>query len=67
MDSRTGCASTTSTSATAPRITAVVSELADLEVLVNNAGYGLIGGVEQTDLAQVREKLRDRTCSEPWR
>ncbi len=38
-------------------ITAVVSELADLEVLVNNAGYGLIGGVEQTDLAQVRENF----------
>jgi NAD(P)-dependent dehydrogenase (short-subunit alcohol dehydrogenase family) len=38
-------------------VKAVVSEIANLEVLINNAGYGLIGGIEQTDLARVRENF----------
>jgi NAD(P)-dependent dehydrogenase (short-subunit alcohol dehydrogenase family) len=38
-------------------IKAVVSEIANVEVLINNAGYGLIGGIEQTELARVRENF----------
>jgi NAD(P)-dependent dehydrogenase (short-subunit alcohol dehydrogenase family) len=38
-------------------IEAVVGEVAGLEVLINNAGYGLIGGIEQTELSRVRENF----------
>jgi NAD(P)-dependent dehydrogenase (short-subunit alcohol dehydrogenase family) len=40
-----------------PQIKTVVGEITNLEVLINNAGYGLIGGVEQTELARVRENF----------
>jgi NAD(P)-dependent dehydrogenase (short-subunit alcohol dehydrogenase family) len=39
------------------QITAVVGEIENLEVLINNAGYGLIGGIEQTELSRVRENF----------
>ena len=39
------------------QIRAVVADVADLEVLINNAGYGLIGGIEQTELSRVRENF----------
>ena len=38
-------------------IEAVVDQVANIEVLINNAGYGLIGGIEQTALSQVRENF----------
>jgi NAD(P)-dependent dehydrogenase (short-subunit alcohol dehydrogenase family) len=40
-----------------PQIKTVVAGIANLEVLINNAGYGLIGGIEQTELARVRENF----------
>jgi NAD(P)-dependent dehydrogenase (short-subunit alcohol dehydrogenase family) len=38
-------------------IEAVVGAVGDLDVLINNAGYGLIGGVEQVELDRVRESF----------
>src|SRR2546421_4521450 len=35
-------------------IQAVVGAIGSIEVLINNAGYGLIGGVEQVDIDRVR-------------
>jgi NAD(P)-dependent dehydrogenase (short-subunit alcohol dehydrogenase family) len=35
-------------------IQAVVRAIGRIEVLINNAGYGLIGGVEQVDIDRVR-------------
>jgi retinol dehydrogenase-8 len=35
----------------------VVSDRGRLDVLINNAGYGLIGGIEQVDLDQARESF----------
>jgi NAD(P)-dependent dehydrogenase (short-subunit alcohol dehydrogenase family) len=39
----------------AERVRSLLAEIPELDVLVNNAGYGLIGGVEQVDLDRVRE------------
>jgi NAD(P)-dependent dehydrogenase (short-subunit alcohol dehydrogenase family) len=36
---------------------AILTEDEHLDVLINNAGYGLIGGVEQVDLDRVRENF----------
>ncbi len=40
-----------------PAIESVVRAIGKVEVLINNAGYGLIGGVEQVDLDRVRESF----------
>ncbi len=36
---------------------AIVSDHGRIDVLVNNAGYGLIGGIEEVDLCQARESF----------
>jgi NAD(P)-dependent dehydrogenase (short-subunit alcohol dehydrogenase family) len=36
---------------------AIIHDHERLDVLINNAGYGLIGGVEQVDLDRVRESF----------
>jgi NAD(P)-dependent dehydrogenase (short-subunit alcohol dehydrogenase family) len=38
-------------------IASLVRAIPNVEVLINNAGYGLIGGVEQTELERVRESF----------
>jgi NAD(P)-dependent dehydrogenase (short-subunit alcohol dehydrogenase family) len=38
-------------------VDAIVHANGSIDVLINNAGYGLIGGVEQVDLDQVRESF----------
>ena len=49
----------------------ILTSQGSLDVLINNAGYGLIGGVEQVELDRVRESFetnffggarRRRTC-----
>jgi retinol dehydrogenase 8 len=39
------------------QIRSVIAAVPDLGVLINNAGYGLIGGVEQVELDRVRENF----------
>jgi NAD(P)-dependent dehydrogenase (short-subunit alcohol dehydrogenase family) len=38
-------------------IASLARAIPNVEVLINNAGYGLIGGVEQTELERVRENF----------
>src|SRR4051812_28042575 len=43
--------------AMAPLLEDIVAAEGRLDTLVNNAGYGVIGGVEQVDLAMARESF----------
>jgi NAD(P)-dependent dehydrogenase (short-subunit alcohol dehydrogenase family) len=45
------------------QIRSVIAEVPELDVLVNNAGYGLIGGVEQVELDRVREHFETNVFS----